>query len=218
MDPSTHHITTSMSPAQLTMAAPEHHPQSSYAMPSHQSYHPSNPYMAAYPHPQPTPISPTNSRKRRLSDDGGPIAMPISMSATSVNPSMYSKSQEYDMMRHFELDPSLPQQQHPDAEHLPHPPPSRKSRVNTPWTPAEEQRLKVLRDQGQSWSEIAKVHMVDSSHVLELLLTSPEVFSESYRRQRKKALVQGEDFCTSVERSSTLMENAGHALCRVRTK
>jgi hypothetical protein len=32
----------------------------------------------------------------------------------------------------------------------------KKGRTNTPWTPAEEQRLKTLRDAGASWSEIAK--------------------------------------------------------------
>lgn len=32
----------------------------------------------------------------------------------------------------------------------------KKSRTNTPWTPAEEQRLKQMRDLGNSWSEIAK--------------------------------------------------------------
>ncbi|KAL8990672.1 MAG: hypothetical protein Q9169_008065, partial [Polycauliona sp. 2 TL-2023] len=32
----------------------------------------------------------------------------------------------------------------------------KKSRTNTPWTPAEEQRLKTMRDAGNSWSEIAK--------------------------------------------------------------
>ncbi|KAF2119724.1 hypothetical protein BDV96DRAFT_351540 [Lophiotrema nucula] len=32
----------------------------------------------------------------------------------------------------------------------------KKSRTNTPWTPAEEQRLKQMRDAGNSWSEIAK--------------------------------------------------------------
>ncbi|KAH7121133.1 hypothetical protein B0J11DRAFT_551620 [Dendryphion nanum] len=35
-------------------------------------------------------------------------------------------------------------------------PKAKKSRTNTPWTPAEEQRLKQMRDQGNSWSEIAK--------------------------------------------------------------
>lgn len=217
MDPSTHHLTTSMSPGQLAMVAPEHHSQSSYAMPLQQSYHPVTPYMPAYSHPQPMPISPTNSRKRRLSDDAGPSSMPL-MSAASVNDTLYSKSQEQDLMRHFELDPSLPQQ-HPDADHIPQPPPSKKSRVNTPWTPAEEQRLKVLRDQGQSWSEIAKVHMVDSSHVLGLSLTSLEVISKSYRGQREEALVQGESLPTCAGLvSSMLMGSAGYALCGVCTK
>ncbi|KAI4150142.1 MAG: hypothetical protein L6R39_002337 [Caloplaca ligustica] len=34
--------------------------------------------------------------------------------------------------------------------------PPKKSRTNTPWSPAEEQRLKTMRDAGNSWSEIAK--------------------------------------------------------------
>ena len=40
------------------------------------------------------------------------------------------------------------------------PPPSpvvKKGRTNTPWTPAEEGRLKTMREAGNSWSEIAKV-------------------------------------------------------------
>jgi hypothetical protein len=37
------------------------------------------------------------------------------------------------------------------------PPPAKKGRTNTPWTPAEELRLKHMRDAGKSWSEIAKV-------------------------------------------------------------
>ncbi|KAK0107648.1 hypothetical protein ONS96_003451 [Cadophora gregata f. sp. sojae] len=36
------------------------------------------------------------------------------------------------------------------------PPPTKKSRTNTPWTPAEEQRLKTMRDAGNSWADIAK--------------------------------------------------------------
>ncbi|KAK8101116.1 MYB DNA-binding domain protein [Apiospora kogelbergensis] len=43
-----------------------------------------------------------------------------------------------------------------DANSTPAPPPAKKSRTNTPWTPAEEQRLKAMRDQGASWAEIAK--------------------------------------------------------------
>lgn len=36
-------------------------------------------------------------------------------------------------------------------------PPAKKSRTNTPWTAAEEQRLKTMREAGNSWAEIAKV-------------------------------------------------------------
>ncbi|KAK6587029.1 hypothetical protein PZA11_000319 [Diplocarpon coronariae] len=36
------------------------------------------------------------------------------------------------------------------------PPSAKKSRTNTPWTAAEEQRLKIMRDAGNSWAEIAK--------------------------------------------------------------
>lgn len=36
------------------------------------------------------------------------------------------------------------------------PPPPKKGRTNTPWTREEEQRLKLMRDAGNSWSEIAK--------------------------------------------------------------
>ncbi|KAE8849108.1 hypothetical protein HRS9122_03124 [Pyrenophora teres f. teres] len=35
-------------------------------------------------------------------------------------------------------------------------PKTKKSRTNMPWTPAEELRLKQMRDAGNSWSEIAK--------------------------------------------------------------
>ena len=38
-------------------------------------------------------------------------------------------------------------------------PPPKKSRTNTPWTPAEELRLKNMRDAGNSWAEIAKVRL-----------------------------------------------------------
>lgn len=40
----------------------------------------------------------------------------------------------------------------------------KKSRTNTPWTPAEELRLKQMRDTGNSWSEIAKVQIHHAWH------------------------------------------------------
>ena len=45
----------------------------------------------------------------------------------------------------------------PPFESSPANPPPKRARTNTPWTPAEEQRLKMMRDAGNSWSEIAKV-------------------------------------------------------------
>lgn len=45
----------------------------------------------------------------------------------------------------------------PESSEAAGPPPGKKSRTNTPWTPAEERRLKQMRDAGKSWSEIAKV-------------------------------------------------------------
>lgn len=41
----------------------------------------------------------------------------------------------------------------------------KKSRTNTPWSPAEEQRLKQMRDAGSSWGEIAKVGWVEPSQL-----------------------------------------------------
>lgn len=38
----------------------------------------------------------------------------------------------------------------------------KKGRTNTPWTAEEEQRLKTMRDAGNTWSEIAKVSLVFS--------------------------------------------------------
>ena len=45
----------------------------------------------------------------------------------------------------------------PLAESMPPVSAPKKSRTNTPWTPAEEQRLKMMRDAQNSWGEIAKV-------------------------------------------------------------
>ncbi|TVY46261.1 hypothetical protein LOCC1_G004160 [Lachnellula occidentalis] len=44
-------------------------------------------------------------------------------------------------------------------------PPAKKSRTNTPWTPAEEQRLRTMRDAGNSWADIAKVRYNPSYRV-----------------------------------------------------
>ncbi|KAL8692862.1 MAG: hypothetical protein Q9218_002185 [Villophora microphyllina] len=48
------------------------------------------------------------------------------------------------------------QETEPEAEVPPQGSVPKKSRTNTPWTQAEEQRLKTMREAGNSWSEIAK--------------------------------------------------------------
>lgn len=51
---------------------------------------------------------------------------------------------------------NAPPPQAADADAGAQEPKVKKSRTNTPWTPAEELRLKQMRDAGNSWSEIAK--------------------------------------------------------------
>jgi hypothetical protein len=77
------------------------------------------------------------------------------------------------------------------------PPPAKKSRTNTPWTPAEEQRLKIMRDAGNSWAEIAKVSTsaaakVDLSSECSVANCFQLLdFSQQNGRQCQETLVQG---------------------------
>ena len=68
--------------------------------------------------------------------------------------------------------------------------PKRKaSRTNTPWSAAEEQKLKQMREAGHSWSEIAKVWRALMYTVIQALtLVFPELSFED-RRKREEALV-----------------------------
>ncbi len=92
----------------------------------------------------------------------------------------------------------------------------KKSRTNTPWTPAEEQRLKTMRDAGNSWGEIAKVLKDMLGFVIDWLAdVSSKDLPESNRRERKEALVQGEPHsCCEQDTSSQLTRLTGYALCR----
>ncbi|KAI9804821.1 MAG: hypothetical protein M1825_001189 [Sarcosagium campestre] len=83
-----------------------------------------------YSTPLPPPLSPSVNRKRK---NPGSANM-----ASAPNPQLNLDSN---------LDPALTGGT---------PPAAKKSRTNTPWSPAEEQRLKTMRDAGSSWSEIAK--------------------------------------------------------------
>lgn len=92
--------------------------------------------------------SPVISRKRRASElEGQPIPGSVNNNPLGAygNPHV-----PFSAGPGGEVDLGLP-----SAQTLPSPLP-KKGRTNTPWTPAEEQRLKTLRDAGSSWSEIAK--------------------------------------------------------------
>ncbi|KAK3402557.1 hypothetical protein B0T20DRAFT_2420 [Sordaria brevicollis] len=56
-----------------------------------------------------------------------------------------------------EQEPLAPQFQECEQAKVTGQPPAKKSRTNTPWTAAEEHRLKQMRGAGNSWAEIAKV-------------------------------------------------------------
>jgi len=157
-------IAYSASPSQLTLSSelpstglqnPYHHPYAyapaphnqAFAFPQQAHYPQSlqNQHSSAQQQAQQLP-SPTNSRKRRASELGEP-SLPGSASSSA---SAFAHPQGL-LTGTGELDVGLG----PSQVQLPSPV-AKKGRTNTPWTPAEEQRLKNLREAGSSWSDIAK--------------------------------------------------------------
>ncbi|KAK6390221.1 hypothetical protein LTR65_005821 [Meristemomyces frigidus] len=163
----------SASPSQLTLSSDVstvggfHNPYQSY-----NTYAPSphNPTGFAFPQqhsqythqlqtqhqslPQQHQQSPAHTRKRRASELGSE-GLPGSTSSNASNafgnpPGLVTGS----MVGDLGLSGGLGGPSH-QGEQLTSPV-AKKGRTNTPWTPAEEQRLKTLRDAGSSWSEIAK--------------------------------------------------------------
>ena len=96
-----------------------------------------------HPNLAPSPIqttSPTSNKKRKM-NIGVPTQSPV-ISAAALGDSGGSSA-------------AVPAAGEGSLQ-----PPTKKSRTNTPWTPAEEMKLKTLRDAGSSWSDIAKVRKV----------------------------------------------------------
>ena len=88
-----------------------------------------------------TPLSsPTGSRKRKAPGSSSTIQQATTTAATPA----YG-------------DPGGTGEAGEQSSEPPSSPVVKKGRTNTPWTPAEERRLKSMRDAGSSWSEIAKV-------------------------------------------------------------
>lgn len=86
-----------------------------------------------------SPTTPTANRKRKSVT----LTQPLEQMASSAGGA--------------EAEPSSAAAQITEVDASAQEPKTKKSRTNTPWTPAEELRLKQMRDAGNSWSEIAKV-------------------------------------------------------------
>ena len=84
--------------------------------------------------PEASPAQQAAARNNKRRAPGPPIVMSAPAAPTSSAPGMGE----------------------PVMAAAPMEPPPKKSRTNTPWTPAEELRLKNMRDAGNSWAEIAK--------------------------------------------------------------
>lgn len=128
---------------------PNPHDPSGFAFPPPSGYRPQHIQTQHQHQPQQhmqQQHSPLNPRKRRASELGDLPGSSSSNASAFGNPT--------GLMTAGDLDQTLggPSQQ----QQLPSPVVPKKGRTNTPWTPAEEQRLKTLRDAGSSWSEIAK--------------------------------------------------------------
>lgn len=121
----------------------------------------SNPYMSQQApqqlQPQSTQVNPSAARKRRLQEPQGVI----SPQATSVGG--VGGVGGMGMPQPQELIPGETMQGQGQIGSVVQPPP-KKSRTNTPWTAAEEQRLKTMREAGNNWAEIAKVSCAAPVH------------------------------------------------------
>ncbi|KAG9233411.1 putative Myb-related protein B [Amylocarpus encephaloides] len=92
-----------------------------------------------------SPPSVSRSNKRRAP---GTTGLPLGMSSSSTPMKMPGAAASMTTPSATTDEPSMASS--------PMGPPLKKNRTNTPWTPAEEQRLKTMRDTGNSWAEIAK--------------------------------------------------------------
>ncbi|PHH77060.1 hypothetical protein CDD83_4172 [Cordyceps sp. RAO-2017] len=103
--------------------------------------------------PTQTPAQPSRQRKRPAPTAQSPAtgAPPAPVTPSQVQPPAPTPPAPQS------APPGQAQAPAEDANATPAaPPPAKKSRTNTPWTPQEELRLKQMRDAGNSWAEIAK--------------------------------------------------------------
>ncbi|KAL9024184.1 MAG: hypothetical protein Q9196_006703, partial [Gyalolechia fulgens] len=123
-------------------AQPAYMPQIPLGTPSEDFVLASQPQTFPQPHPHDQQQQgPSNPRKRKAPDSAPMIAMHSAPLSGYGPPAAYTaQSQQSEQPAEMPAKGTAP----------------KKSRTNTPWSPAEEQRLKTMRDAGNSWSEIAK--------------------------------------------------------------
>ena len=117
-------------------------PQPPQLQQAYQQPQPQQQLLAPQPQPQPQTqaSSPPSTSRKRKAPGTAPVTGLQAMSSTGLaDPG--ATGQEGEEAAETSLQIQAP----------------KKSRTNTPWTPSEEQRLKIMRDQGNSWGEIAKV-------------------------------------------------------------
>ncbi|GAB1725567.1 hypothetical protein NU195Hw_g6443t1 [Hortaea werneckii] len=132
--------------------APSPHQATGFGFPQHPQYPPhlqTQGPSAPQAYQQQSPLSPQVTRKRRATDD---ISSEGLSGSASSNASAFPTHGLPTGGAPGDVEFGGPG---PSQAQLPSPV-AKKGRTNTPWTPAEEQRLKALREAGSSWSEIAK--------------------------------------------------------------
>jgi len=103
----------------------------------------------AFGHHQPPPPPPQHQQHHAHPSHGEPLpqVMPVQTTAPSKKRKANKPPPTMQGPDYSQGQPGMPGGPSPTTK---------KSRTNTPWTPEEEQRLKMMRDAGASWSEIAK--------------------------------------------------------------
>ncbi|OLN85518.1 hypothetical protein CCHL11_08038 [Colletotrichum chlorophyti] len=163
-----HHQPT---PVQPPMSVPQPPQQPPQVQPQHQQHHQQHHQQQQQqqhqPQPQhaPQPQPQTNRNRKRPAPAPAPVQQqppPVVTSAPSMPSAPAAPASTTPIPPPVAppvaaAAPPAPAPATEDANaQAPQPPPAKKSRTNTPWTPAEELRLKQMRDAGNSWAEIAK--------------------------------------------------------------
>ena len=155
----------------------------------------------ADPSLKPETSTPTGARNKRRAS--GPATSSLSMAGPSMGGLIPGMGEE------------------PSMTSSPMGPPAKKSRTNTPWTPAEEQRLKNMRDAGNSWADIAKVSWIQKKWKLtscrdQGLIQEPQTFPSRTEGSVKKHWYKVK--LSTLPMGKKIRGNKkvlGYALCRI---